>query len=248
MIDSKDLDIFLAAYADGELDEARTAEVEALLAGDAAARETVAKHRETAALLRAAFADSQFRAAAEALPMRRRSRFRVPGILWAVAASVLLGVLGYGAGALGPRFFAAQPDAMMAEVAQDHAVYSRETVHLVEVPADQAEHLKAWLGKRVNSTLIIPDFAKQGLTFAGGRLVVLEGEPVAELIYTRANGMPIAYYVVARSGTGGATVQKRLGDTCVATWNDGGHSYFLAGDADSAPLIRQLAAAARTQL
>jgi anti-sigma factor RsiW len=246
MIDSKDLDMFLAAYADGELDEAQTAEVEALLAGDASARETVALHRETAALLRAAFADSQFRAAAAALPLRRR--FRVPGIVWAVAASVVLGVLGYGAGMTWPRLFAPQTDPLMAEVAQDHAIYSRETVHLVEVPADQAEHLKAWLGKRVNTTLIIPDFAKQGLTFAGGRLVVLEGEPVAELIYTRSNGMPIAYYVVARPGAGGATVQKRLGDTCVATWNDAGHSYFLAGDADSAPLIRQLAAAARAQL
>ena len=49
-------DELLMAYADGELDAVRAAEVERRLAQDAVARETVRRYRESAALVRAAFA------------------------------------------------------------------------------------------------------------------------------------------------------------------------------------------------
>ena len=107
-------------------------------------------------------------------------------------------------------------------------------VHLVEVPASQAEHLKAWLGNRVKTTLVIPDFHDAGLTFAGGRLVVLDGEPVAELMYTRAKGPPIAFYVLAHAGEPSTLVVERRGDLNLATWDDGSHAYVVVGDAEPA--------------
>jgi anti-sigma factor RsiW len=255
MSDSKDMDALLLAYADGELDDAAVAEVEAWLAVTPSAQRTLSMYRETAALLRSAFPESRHAVAPGAIPPALRDgtapaarrTFRVPGYGWAIAASLLLGVLGYAAGVTWPGLVESERDRMLSEVAEYHAVYARETLHLVEVPAAQSDHLKAWLGNRVKATLIIPDFRDAGLTFAGGRLVVLDGAPVAELMYTRAKGLPIAFCVLAHAGEATSVMVERRGAFNLATWDDGHHSYIVVGDAEPA-MIRDLAAQAKQQL
>ena len=253
--DTDDMDALLAAYADGELDPAGIAKVEAWIAASPAARDTLAIHRETTALLRAAFAESLFAAPAIRLPSPAHippgrvplGRSRAPRFVWAAAASVFLTVAGYSAGVFWPGLLVSERDRMLTEVAEYHAVYSRETVHLVEVPAAQADHLKAWLGKRVNRALVIPDFKTAGLTFAGGRMVVVDGAPVAELMYTRESGLPIAFCVFYRAGKPGGVQETSRGAVNLATWDDGSHSYVVVGEA--APgTIRELAALARKQI
>jgi anti-sigma factor RsiW len=240
-------DEWLSAYADGELDAEETRRAEAYLAANPAAQRVVQMHRETTGLLRAALGEAQFARASDQTRMFRRSRFAVPGYGWAVAASILLAALGYAAGVAWPGLLVSERNSMLTEIAEYHAVYSRETVHLVEVPAVQAEHLKSWLGKRVNRELVIPDFKASGLTFAGGRMVVLDGMPVAELMYTREKGLPIAFCIVSRGGTQNAIEVARRGDVQLASWDDGSHSYVVVGEA-SADLIRDLASMARKQL
>jgi len=243
----------LVAYADGELDETSVAEVEAYLAASPEAQRTLAIYRETAALLRAAFPESRYvrgempQHDRPTGPVPKPRGLRLPRYTWAVAASLAMGMIGYAAGAFWPGLIESQRDRMLDEVAQYHSIYSRETVHLVEVPATQEDHLKAWLGKRVNASLVIPNFNQDGLTFAGGRLVVLDGEPVAELMYTRPTGLPIAFCVMYHVGQPSTITVKRRGDLNLATWNDGSHSYFVVGDADPAT-IQGLATLARTQL
>jgi anti-sigma factor RsiW len=260
MADNKDMDALLVAYADGELDPAKVAEVEAWLATTPAAQQTLAMYRETASLLRAAFPEIRDAVIPAALQggaltgaalkadgtasWRRR---RLPPTAWAVAAGVVMSIIGYGTGAIWPDLISSERSRMLSEVAEYHSIYSRETVHLVEVPAAQSEHLKAWLGKRVNGTLVIPDFKAAGLTFAGGRLVVLDGEPVAELMYTREHGLPIAFCVLSHGGKADAVAVERRGELNLATWDDGAHSYIVVGEADAA-MIRQLATMARKQL
>jgi anti-sigma factor RsiW len=248
-----DMHALLVAYADGELDEALVAEVEAHLAANPAAQRTLAIYRETAALLRAAFPESRYAAGDVPETIRKTAtppklrRPRLPRYTWAVAASLAMAMLGYATGARWPGLIESERDRMLDEVAEYHSIYSRETVHLVEVPATQEAHLKAWLGKRVNATLVIPNFNQDGLTFAGGRLVVLEGEPVAELMYTRPTGLPIAFCVLYHVGQPSTITVERRGDLNLATWNDGSHSYFVVGDADQA-MIHGLATQAREQL
>jgi anti-sigma factor RsiW len=253
MPDNEDMDALLVAYADGELDEAAVAEVEAYLAASPAAQRTLAIYRETAALLRAAFPESRY--VLGNLPefkrhtgtVRGQRRFRLPRHSWAVAAALVMGMIGYAAGAFWPGLIETRRDRMLDEVAEYHSVYSRETVHLVEVPAAQEDHLKAWLGKRVNASLVIPNFSRNGLTFAGGRLVVLDGAPVAELMYTRANGLPIAFCVLSHVGQPSAISVERRGKLNLATWDDSSHSYFVVGEADP-DMIQGLATEARQQL
>jgi len=115
----------LMAYADGELDPLRVAEVEALLAEDAEARATVRMFRDSAALARDAFdpilrepVPARLLAAANAPATGRVSDIRLarrsasprffPRTVWARAAAVAL-LVGAGAGYLTARW---QPDAL----------------------------------------------------------------------------------------------------------------------------------------
>ncbi|MSP02567.1 MAG: anti-sigma factor [Acetobacteraceae bacterium] len=247
MTNMEDMDALLAAYADGELDQATATAVESHLAENPAAQRMLTIHRETTALLRAAFPETLFARTPETQLTSVRARLSRPGLYWAFAASILIGVMGYGAGAMWPDLIVSNRDRMLTEVAEYHAVYSRETTHLVEVPATQSDHLKSWLGKRVKGTLVIPDFKEAGLTFAGGRMVVLDGAPVAELMYTREKGLPIAFCVLYREGKPIAIKLERRGAVHLATWDDGSHSYIVVGEADPA-LIGDLAAMAKKQI
>ena len=261
MTDNTDMTLLLTAYADGELDDTAVREVESWLAGNPSGHDILAMHRETTALLKAAFSESLYAAGAETLvatqplvatrplapaPVRARSR-ALPWYGWALAASVMMGVFGYAAGTTWPGLLVSERSQMTTEVAEYHAVYSRETVHLVEVPATQMDHLRAWLGNRVKQKLVVPDFSEAGLTLAGGRLVVLDGMPVAELMYTRAKGLPIAFCVYHKEGTPATVRVDQRGAINVASWGDASHTYFVVGEAD-AKLIEDLVARARRQL
>src|SRR3954471_13914680 len=117
---SMDNDDLLSAYADGELDEATTRRVEAWLADNPAAQRVVAMHRETSALLRAALAEGQFVREGDKVPARRSSALaRRYG--WAVAASILLVLAGFGAGTMWPVLTQSQRSSMLTEIAEYHS-------------------------------------------------------------------------------------------------------------------------------
>jgi len=249
MTDKHTMENLLVGYADGELDAATTAEVEAYLAANPDAEQVLAMHRETTALLRAAFAESLFAKGSTTItpPVPARTRRPTMRMWMALAASIVMAVFGYGAGVTWPDLLISDRSKMLTEVAEYHAVYSRETVHLVEVPASQIDHLKAWLGRRVKGNLAIPDFSAAGLTFAGGRMVVVDGAPVAELMYTRANGLPIGFCMFWHDATPGPIIVERREKQHLATWDDGKHSYIVVGEADR-ELVHRLAASAKQQI
>lgn len=246
----EDMEVLISAYADGELDGDAAGRVEAYLASAPAARRLLAIHRETTPLARAAFAGRHYIAAPSASVsglVRRRPMGRAWRLGWAIAAPVLLAAAGFGAGTAWQKMEEAGRGRMLADLAAYHAIYSRETVHLVEVPAAQSDHLKAWLGKRVNRPIVIRDLRKAGLTFAGGRLVVLNGAPVAALMYTRDSGLPIGLCVLFHPGKPSTIVTETRGREALAAWDDGSHQFVVVGEADQ-DHIRGLAMAAREQL
>jgi anti-sigma factor RsiW len=60
-------------------------------------------------------------------------------------------------------------------------------------------------------------------------MLVVDGKPVAELMYTRANGPPVAL-CIARTGAEPASVRvDRRGDLHLASWQEGGYTYVIAG-------------------
>jgi anti-sigma factor RsiW len=152
---------------------------------------------------------------------------------WAVAASIAAAVM-FGGGVMWGAKAPSERTDLLEEAAGYHEVYSRETAHLVEVPADQAEQLTAWLGERLGRDIKVPDLADAGLHFAGGRMLVVGDRPVAELMYTREEGLPIAICVARIEGKPWLMGVEQHDALRIASWAKDGYAYLVVGDLDEA--------------
>jgi anti-sigma factor RsiW len=227
-----DTDALLVAYVDGELDAEAILEVERLLAVDTRAQRAVELYRETAGLLRAACGDYAYAADAERLlPAAPCVLQRTPRRYgWAVAAALAASVAGFAGGAGWAGWPTSDQTALADEVAEYHAVYAREERHLVEVPADQMDEITGWLGKRLERRLEVPDLAADGLRFAGARMLVVSGRPVAQLVYTRAQGRPLALCIVKLAGTAAPVQLEKHGTQSTALLQDSAYAYVAVGE------------------
>jgi len=80
---------------------------------------------------------------------------------------------------------------------------------------------------------VAPDLRTEGLHFAGARLWITDGKPVADLLYTRASGLPVALLPRAhrrRGPTEAASKSPSRGDLRVAYWQDQGYTFAVVGD------------------
>ncbi|MCX7384600.1 MAG: zf-HC2 domain-containing protein [Alphaproteobacteria bacterium] len=226
---TRDIETLLSAYVDGELDAEGVAEVEQLLALDPQARRHVERERETVGLLRAAFADTFFAEGATRLIAPRPARAGWPAA-WAAAAAVVACVIGFGGGVLWSVQDVNPRVVLMDEATEYHNVFSHETTHLVEVPAEQADEIRRWLGRRLERRLEIPELSPAGLAFAGARMLVIDGKPVADLIYTRDRGGPVAICIARFEGAAEDLRIDRKNGQRVAMWSDGQFAYLVVGD------------------
>ncbi len=230
-----DVELSLAAYADGELDAKAAADVEALLATDARARRIVQMHREATALLRTACAEEFYTGAQVRQPIRKpinRLRFA-----YGMAASIALMIGGFGLGwSTANR---SMQVSFIDDVAEYHEVYARETTHLVELTAAQGDEINRWLGGHLQRNVVAPDLRNNGLRFAGARMWITDGKPVADLLYTRDDGPPVALCIVhaaERDNAGKAIATAVRGDLTVASWQDGGYTFAVVGEMETSRL------------
>jgi anti-sigma factor RsiW len=225
-----DDEIRLMAYVDGELGPEEAREVEALIAADPEAQRLVGQFRATANLLRSACAENFYASPALRLPSPRPPLAHAWRRYGSIAAAAVVALFfGFGGGMLAANWPISQRDHLVDEIAEYHSVQSKETKHLVEVPSAEADDLKTWLGRRLERHLEVPDLSASGLQFAGGRMLVVDGKPVAEFMYTRASGPPVAL-CIARTGAEAAGVRvDRRGDLHLASWQDGGYTFVVAG-------------------
>ncbi len=191
----------LSAYLDGELDEASARRIEDVLAHDPAAQ------AELDALIAAdAVAQEVFAAELDApvpfalaqqiksTPMEEPTAAPARRPMWsAIAASAVFFVMGgFGGFALRGEAPPVQTAGWLADIADYHAIYASQGRHLVEVGADESDHIETWLGNTIGATFNIPELSEFGLTFEGGRLLVANGKPVAQLMYRNAEGSVVA--------------------------------------------------------
>lgn len=245
-------DSTLVAFVDGELDPALVPEVERAIAEDPAAQEKVRRLRRSAVLVRAVFRDPVYDDMAgrlgESLYRLRAPHKVAPSHLHfgrSMALALACAVIGFGGGFTLARYWPAEPDfseRLLDEIADYHTAYADEDEYQVEVPAERPGHIENWLSERLHHPLSVPDLAHEGLTFKGARLLVIDGHPVAELMYGWSAldynllGLCISY-TGPGSDTSSLKTDHRDGVNQVL-WHRGDYAYVLVGWADMSFLTR----------
>jgi anti-sigma factor RsiW len=154
--------------------------------------------------------------------------------------------------ALTPAEVAQAKPGWLDHVAEYHAVYAAQGRHLVEVPASEQAHLEKWLSEQTGVPFVVPDLSASGLSFEGGRLLVANGKPVAQLMYKDAGGQVIAVCFMTGGDAAlgeGETVfaDRKIAGFDMVSWKDRTASYVVIGPADRADL-RQIAETAAIDL
>ncbi|MEO9823057.1 MAG: anti-sigma factor [Paracoccaceae bacterium] len=233
----------LSAFLDGELPEAEAreieqalerdpallAELEALVAVDESAKIAFdAELSEPVPFELAAAIQNAPTAVAANTPTAPKST----GWLTAIAACAALligGAGGYFTGASQGTQVAAGPS-WLADIADYHRVYSGQKRHLVEVGADEADHIQTWLSASIGAEVRIPDLSSFGLTFQGARLLVAAGKPVSQLMYLDAQGRVVALCQIGtetpRTGFGEQTINA----FDMVSWGGDGANFVIVGD------------------
>ncbi|MEM6712956.1 MAG: anti-sigma factor [Pseudomonadota bacterium] len=157
----------------------------------------------------------------------------------AIAASVALAglVSGVGGYVFGSGWWPAQQEEQvaaapgwLAQVAEYHAVYAAQGRHLVEVGADEADHIQNWLTDTLGAQVLVPDLSDHGLTFQGARLVVAAGRPVAQLMYTDADGAVVALCQIQSAAPNENLVERTVGGFEMAWWGGTDSNFVLVAD------------------
>jgi anti-sigma factor RsiW len=196
----------LHAYADGLLDDARRAEVDAWLATRPEQAAEIAAWQRQSEGIHALYDP----VAAQQVPARLSPNAIAAGLgrgsAWswqgmAAAAAVLI-ALGIGSGYL-LRGVIDTPDTpatlLVENAVTAHALYVKENRHAVEVAASEQQHLVSWLSNRIEADIDAPDLTAEGFTLVGGRLLpaalYTEAGPAAQLMYENAAAERLTVYI-----------------------------------------------------
>lgn len=258
--DFSEMDIHLAL--DGELPEEDRADYEAWLK---AHPEMQAKAENLAAdqtRLRQALPDL----GAEEIPSRLASVLSAPArekleggwsFGWAAAGAAALLLIGGAGGYFIGSTRMVPPEPVQAETSEveiadaaiaAHVVYAAEKLHVVEVGADQEDHLERWLSNRTGLSITAPDLSSQGLVFVGGRLLPAVRGTAAQLMYQDNLGNRVSLYMTRdESGLDTGFRQHEGHGAKALYWLESGYGCALVGklpdkqlDAAASSAYRQL--------
>lgn len=180
----------LHAYVDGELDPAKTLELEAHLAENPSARAACERLRGMSSAIRdqadyhaapAAFA-RRLRASVPPEPEAKARRFALPRWLPSVAAFAGVAVLAWVAATLVMR--PGEEDRLATEVLASH-VRATLTGRSYDIASSDQHTVKPWLSARLTFSPPVADLSAQGFELTGGRLDYVGGQRVAVLAYKR---------------------------------------------------------------
>lgn len=131
---------------------------------------------------------------------------------------------------------------LATRAAEAHRTFLTDPARPVELTAAEASKLARWIGHRLGTGLRIPDLARQGWSFLGGRIVPGRSGPAAFLAY--GNGADRLGLTVSRGGEDGAARVLAADDDAaplgIATWGDGAFGYALTSDRGPEWLARNL--------
>jgi len=232
----------LLGFADGQLDAAQLAAVEAYLAAHPDRAADVAVWRRQNGALSTLFGPI----ASEPVPPRlnpHRIAAQATARRWdwtriAAAAVLLVGVSAGTGWYLRTATWQEEPasDRLIEGAVAAHSLYVKETAHAVEVTANDKSHLVTWLSNRLGRQIDTPDLTKQGFTLVGGRLLPPLAEtgtgPAAQFMYQNQTADRLTVYITAATNPPGKPFE---------TYNDDGvEGYYWANDQITCTVIGDL--------
>lgn len=258
------IDSRLSAALDGELAETDKAEIDTLLSGpdphlreaqDALRRGNDFGIHAFAEVLREPVPLTLVRTIKTATPPRKAVRlpqapasqlqFKPTRRQALVACAVLVAIAGGIGYMIGSRpqmqTFAdlAMPvtSGWLEDIATHHRVFSRQTDHLVEVPASDSPHLVDWLMATTGVSFRVPDLSADKLEFLGGRLFSAAGKPVGQLVYRDEDGGIISI-CFARNlvGNDQNMAEQIRDDIGLIAWHRDQTDYVVTGASSDASL------------
>lgn len=232
----------LDVYLDGELDAARSLEIESHLQGcDHCSRSY--KDREA---LRAGLKINgvYFKAPSDLQTrilrtVRQAAKAEAPLRWWfpswirtaaplAAAALVVLMIVPYLGGPT-------REDLLTQEVVASH-VRSLMVDHLADVPSTDKHTVKPWFNGKLDFSPPVTDLAKEGFPLIGGRLDYLNNRPVAALVYQRDKHI-INVFVWPAEGSPQSTVSTKTRQGYhVIHWTRAGVSFWVVSDLEASQL------------
>ncbi len=237
-------DADLNAYVDGALAPARAADVEEVLAKDAAIAARIAEMRQQNSALREALdpwlADPIPPALLEAARMPRASaRWRRFAPYYAAAATLLLGIASGWYLRDVTLEHGGTPTTFARQAALTHALYAGDVNRPVEIWAAEEKRLVTWLSRRLGFAVHAPDLNGTGFALVGGRLVAGNERPTALFMYENADKQRLSLQVRKQPpGTSDVAFRYAVEDGVgVYYWIDEVCAYALSGQLDRAQML-----------
>ena len=165
-----------------------------------------------------------------------------PSWRWLSAAAAVIAVVGGTWIATLPRVDA---DELTAREAVSGHIRSLMADHLTDVASTDQHTVKPWFAGRLDYSPPVDDFASAGFPLVGGRLDVLQGHPVAALVYLRhRHTINVFVWPVANAREGFAPAATRQGFHVIHGAH-AGMTYWVVSDLNTEELAgfaRMLAA------
>jgi anti-sigma factor RsiW len=213
------------AYADGELDAMRAIEVEKLMAERPELRQRYESVLNLRAALRAAAA--QDRASDLLQPRIERAVGRAMPIVmgWAaLAASFVFGLVL--AGALTWTLLVPREPALAEAIVSAH-MRSLLAEQPIDVASSDRHTVKPWLARKVPQSPDVVDLSQSGFPLLGGRVDVIDGNPVATIVYGRAKHL-VSLMTFAKPIK--LPVESTVAGFHIRSWSQGDLTYVAVSD------------------
>ena len=235
---------FVHAYADGELDLARSLEVGQHLQEC----QVCANAYRSQTALRSALKDSSlYYSAPASLEKRIRSSLRREakseadrrwfGWRWLpVGAMALILLLAFVIWRAAPGLRPAGDDLLAQEVVSNHVRSLLLETHHIDVVSEDPHTVKPWFDGKLDFAPPVKDFSSQGFPLLGGRLEYLNNRAVAALIYQRQKHFINLYIWPAEQSNATSEVATKRQGYNLLHWTNSGMTYWAISDLNGVEL------------
>jgi anti-sigma factor RsiW len=108
----------------------------------------------------------------------------------------------------------------------------------VDIRSSDRHTVKPWLSSKLAASPPVTDFAGQGFALVGGRIDIVDAQPVPTLVYRRNEHLISLTAIPTRPGSAptNKNLPHRIAGYHVVNWQTGDFSYFAVSDIEPAEL------------